>query len=96
MSSVEGRALPRTSSVPNSELNITSFGQLPINFSEPATRFQRTSRAMRVGSGFRHSNQKARLGVQSAACRPTPELVFRVSFLVLARAQVGKLFCELT
>ena len=45
---------------------------------------------MRVGSGFRHSNQKARLGVQSAACRPTPELVFRVSFLVLARAQVGK------
>jgi hypothetical protein len=44
--------IARTSSVPNSELNKTSFGQLPI---KPATRFQRTSSAMRVGSGFRHS-----------------------------------------
>ena len=29
-------------------LNITSFGQLPINFSEPATRFQRTSHRLEV------------------------------------------------
>jgi|SRR6476469_3975863 hypothetical protein len=64
-----------------SELNITSFGQLTINFSEPATRFQRTS-AMRV-VGFPTQQPKARLGVQSVACRPTPEPIFPCIVLVL-------------